>query len=123
MKSYIFHNGFIQFIFSVSAKALLFLPVLLYTVIKLLWQKRYGELLNWFHQLGYMEDKWGNYFIKYPANDILIKPTALIKYGTNEETISKITAINYKHDEMHAPGFFMAKTMIFFNDKSFIGLN
>ena len=121
MKSYFFHNGLIQFIFAITVKVILFVPVLIYTVSRQLLLNLIGELFNWFHDLALKEDTWGNRFIKYPANDFLLKKDPKIPYGTNESTISRITSINYKYEKLTKLGVFMAHTMILLNDKSFEG--
>ena len=120
-KSYIFHNGLIQFIFAIIVKILLFVPVLAYTVSRQLLLNLMGELFNWFHDLALKEDTWGNRFIKYPANDFLLVRDPKIPYGTNDTTISRVTAINYKYNKLTKIGRFMAHTMIFMNDKAFEG--
>jgi hypothetical protein len=111
--------GLIHIILALILRPIVAILSVPYTVIKLLITGRYGELLNWFHELAFMLDLFGNYMIKYTGSDILLKQDSDYKYGRNIKTISHVTAYNYKHNKLTLIGKFVAKIMILCKDRAF----
>jgi len=111
--------GLIHIILALFMRTLLAPFVVSYSLIKLIFSFKLGELLNWLHQLAFMIDLFGNYLIKYPANDLLLTKNSIYPYGTNFKTISHITAFNYKRKTLTKLGIFVAKIMILCNDRAF----
>jgi len=117
--------GLIHILLALFLRPIVAIICVPYTIIKLLIQRitnkdKIGELTYWFHQLAFMLDLFGNYMIKYPANDLMLKKESIYKYGTNIKTISHITAFNYKNKTLTKFGLFVAKIMILCRDKAFI---
>jgi len=111
--------GLIHIILALILRPIVAIISVPYTIIKLLVTGRYGQLLNWFHQLAFMIDLFGNYLIKYIGTDLLITKESEYTYGKNFKTISYVTAFNYKRNTLTKFGYLIAKIMILCKDKAF----
>lgn len=111
--------GLIHIILALVLRTILSPIVVSYSIIQLLFRFKFGELLHWFHKLAFMIDLFGNYLVKYPANDFLLTKDSIYPYGVNTKTISHITAFNYKKKTLTKFGILVAKIMILCKDKAF----
>lgn len=81
---------------------------MLYAVIKLLFK---GGLFEYFHNLAFAIDQLGNVMIAPMANDVLLKKNAPKLYGNPDETISRVTGVNYKAKTLTDFGYFIAHSL------------
>lgn len=90
---------------------LLFLiPCFLYSFIKVYIFKdgnvkdKNFELSNWLWNLAIANDQAGNALIKFPGNDILLKPNRTKSFGDPNETISHVLGWGEYDKALYKPG-------------------
>jgi len=109
-------KGFLQFVLSILLKLILFFPMLVLNFFMALKHRKSSE---YYHNLAYINDIYGNFLMSYILNKLFLKKYALYKYGVEFVTISHITAVNYYSHTLTNFGEFFAKILILCKDKAF----
>lgn len=108
--------GVLQFILASFLKAVLF-PVMY--VVNCVFALCCGSFMNYNHQLAFIQDIYGNHFMKYVLNLAFLKKESMYKYGLTLETISHVTAVNYRDNQLTKFGKLFAKVLVLCGDKAF----
>ena len=108
--------GILQFVLASFLKAVLFPAMYAINCVFALYS---GSFMEYNHRLALVQDIYGNHFMKHVLNLAFLKKESTYKYGLTLETISHVTAVNYRCNQLTNFGKLFAKTLIICGDKAF----